>query len=129
MAALYLDWFQKEFEVLTMLMGAVGLPCNVIFQSNVLDSEIVSAEKILVALGNTIPKICDVFEVAQTIADTQKELEKNRNILQMEKRMHSAVCKALLLAAEGYYCLDSSEWKPPIERWPMRSKSCSPHNQ
>ena len=28
-----------------------------------------------------------------------------------------------------YYCLDSSEWKPPIERWPMRSKSCSPHTQ
>ena len=27
-----------------------------------------------------------------------------------------------------YYCLDSSEWKPPIERWPMRSKLCSPHN-
>ena len=23
-----------------------------------------------------------------------------------------------------YYCLDSSEWKPPIERRPMRSKSC-----
>ena len=28
-----------------------------------------------------------------------------------------------------YYCLNSSEWKPPIERWAMRSKSCSPHNQ
>ena len=28
-----------------------------------------------------------------------------------------------------YYCLDSSEWKPPIEMWPMRSKSCSPHTQ
>ena len=28
-----------------------------------------------------------------------------------------------------YYCLDSSEWKPPIERRPMRGKSCSPHNQ
>ena len=27
-----------------------------------------------------------------------------------------------------YYCLDSSEWKPPIEKWPMRGKSCSPHN-
>ena len=98
----YLDWFQREYEVLTMRMGAVGLPCDVIFQSNVLDSEIVSAEKILAALGNTIPKICDVFEVVQTIADTQKELEKNRNILQMGKRMHSVVCKALLLAAEGY---------------------------
>lgn len=98
----YLDWFQREYEVLTMRMSAVGLPCDVVFQSNVLDSEIVSAEKILETLGNTIPKICDVFEVVQTIADTQKELEKNRNILQMGKRIYSAVCKALLLAAEDY---------------------------
>lgn len=98
----YLDWFQREYEVLTTHMNAVGLPCDVIFQSNVLDSEIVSTEKILEALGNTIPQICDIFEVVQTIADTQKELEKNRSILQLGKRMYSAVCKALLLAAEGY---------------------------
>lgn len=96
----YLDWFQSEYEELNMRMVAVGLPGDVIFQKNVLDSEIVSTEKILTALGNTIPKICDVFEVVQTIADTQKELEKNRNILQMGKRIHSNVCRAMLSAAE-----------------------------
>ena len=25
--------------------------------------------------------------------------------------------------------LDISEWKPAIEKWSMRNKSCSPHNQ
>lgn len=98
----YLDWFQREYEVLTMRMSAVGLPCDMIFQRNVLDSELVSAEKILAALGNTIPKICDIFDVVQTIADTQKELEKNRNVLQIGKRIYSNVCKVLHLAAESY---------------------------
>ena len=97
----YLDWFQKEYEVLTMHMRAVGLPCDVIFQSNMLDSDIVSAEKILAALGNAIPKICDVFKIIQTIADIQKELEKNRDILQMGKRTSSAVCKSLFCAVEA----------------------------
>ena len=23
----------------------------------------------------------------------------------------------------------SGKWKPPIKKWPVRSKSCSPHNQ
>src|SRR5699024_1921946 len=98
----YLDWFQREYEVLTMRMSAVGLPCDMILQRNVLDSEIVSAEKILAALGTTIPKICDIFDVVQTIANIQKELEKNRNILQIGKRIYSNVCKVLLLAAEAY---------------------------
>ena len=98
----YLDWFQREYEVLTMRMSAVGLPCDMIFQRNVLDSEIVSAEKILAALGTTIPKICDIFDVVQTIANIQKELEKNRNVLQIGKRIYSNVCKVLLLAAEAY---------------------------
>ena len=98
----YLDWFQNEYEVLIMRMDAVGLPCDVIFRSDPLDSEMMSAEKILMALDDTIPNICNVFEVVKTIADTQKELEKNRSILQIGKRMHSGVCKALLMAAEAY---------------------------
>ena len=98
----YLDWFQNEYEALTMRMSAVGLPCNVIFQTNMLDSEIISAEKILMALDDTIPKICDVFEVVKTIADMQKELDQNRSVLQMGKRLYSGVCKALLTAAEAY---------------------------
>lgn len=98
----YLDWFQSEYEVLTMRMSAVGLPCDVIFQSNPLDTEMMSAEKILMALGDTLPKICNIFEVVKTITDTQKELDQNRSILQMGKRMYSGVCKALLMAAKAY---------------------------
>ena len=98
----YLDWYQKEYEVLAMHMNAAGLPCDIIFQRTVLDSEIVSTEKILAAIGNTIPRICDIFKVVQMIADIQKDLEKNRTILQMGKRMYSTICKKLLLATESH---------------------------
>lgn len=98
----YLNWFKEEYEVLTNRMNAVGLPCDMIFQHNMLDSEIASTEKILDAIGDIIPKICDIFNVVQTIADTQKDLDENRNVLQIGKRIYSNVCKALLLAAENY---------------------------
>ena len=68
----YLDWFQSEYEVLTMRMSAVGLPCDVIFQSNPLDTEMMSAEKILMALGDTLPEICNVFEVVKRLRIPRK---------------------------------------------------------
>lgn len=98
----YLDWFQNEYEVLIMHMNAVNLPCDVIFQSNTLDSEMKTTEKILMALVDTLPNICSIFEVVQIIADTQNKLVQNCNILQTGKRLNSVVCKALLTAAEAY---------------------------
>ena len=98
----YLDWFQAEYQVLTMRMEAVGLPCNVIFRQNPLDSELASAEKILSALEHELPALCDIFEVVQTISDIQTALQENRNTLQSGKRLQSEVCRTILSAAEGY---------------------------
>jgi len=98
----YLDWFQNEYEDLTTRMEAAGLPCDVIFQCSTQDSEITSAEKILSALRQELPVICDVFDIVEVISETHDELELNRNVLKMGKRMDSEVCKALLLAAELY---------------------------
>lgn len=98
----YLNWFQNEYETLAMHMNAVGLPCDVIFQISDLDSEMMCAEKILIALVNTLPNICNVFEVVQAVADIQNEFEQNRNLLKTGKRMYSSICKALLAAAEDY---------------------------
>lgn len=97
-----LDWFKNEHEALTMRMEAVGLPCDVIFRYNPLDSEIVSAEKILSALENEIPDLCEVFDIAQSITDIQADLQRNRNLLQSGKRVGSEECKAILSAAEVY---------------------------
>lgn len=98
----YLEWFSNEYEVLTMRMEAVGVPCDAIFQHNPLDSEIASAEKILLALEHEIPGLCDVFEVVKSISDIQTGLQNNRNTLQIGKRVYSDECRAILYAAEAY---------------------------
>ena len=98
----YLDWFSNEYEVLTKHMEAVGLPCDVIFQHNTLDSELTSTEKILQALEQDLPGLCEVFDAVQSILDIQKDLLCNRNVLQAGKRACSEECKALLAAAEAH---------------------------
>lgn len=98
----YLDWFKNEYEVLTIRMKAVGLPCDVIFQYNTLDSEITSTEKILSALGHEILRLCDIFDVVKSMSDIQIDLQNNRNVLQTGKRVYSEECRAILSAAEAY---------------------------
>ena len=98
----YLEWFSNEYEVLTMRMAEVGLPFDTIFQHNPLDSEITSAEKILLALEHEIPELCGVFEVVKSMSDIQTALQNNRNILQTGKRVYSDECRAILSAAEAY---------------------------
>ncbi len=101
----YLEWFGNEYEVLKMRMVEVGIPYDSIFQSNPLDSGIVSVEKILLALEHEIPDLCNVFEAVKSISDIQSTLQNNRNILQTGKRIYSDECKAILSAAETYDCM------------------------
>ncbi|MDQ0508385.1 hypothetical protein QO008_000840 [Peptoniphilus ivorii] len=98
----YLKWFDNEFGVLTKRMEKVKLPCDVVFQSNPLDSEIASAEKILEAVEHSIPRLCDVFELIKSISDIKAALHKNQTILQTGRRMYSDECKLLLSATEAY---------------------------
>ena len=97
----YLEWFSNEYEILTMHMNEVGIPCDVVFQQNPLDSEIASAEKILIALEHTIPKLCDVFEVVNSIYDIQNDFQNNKNILRTGKRVSSYECGAIISAIEA----------------------------
>lgn len=98
----YLNWFETEYETLISLMHASGLPCNIIFQNNTLDSEIKSTEKIFTAIRDTIPKICDIFETVKLIADIQYKLDQNCINFQTGKRINSEICKTLLSSAKAY---------------------------
>lgn len=97
----YLDLFKNEFKVLTKYMEIAGIPCDLVFQHNPIDSEIKSAEKILSALENEIPKLCDIFEAVNSISDIQAEVQKNRNVLQVGRRVESDVCRAIAWAVEA----------------------------
>lgn len=98
----YLDWFKNEYEVLVKRMGEVGLPSQIIFCESPLDSDIVSAGKILSALGRDIPELCDAFSIILEMAEHQADLKNNRNVLQYGKRVYSDECMALHAAEEGY---------------------------
>ena len=98
----YLNWFQNEYEELKDHLKEVGIPCDLIFQKNILDSEITSAEKILNALGDSIPKICEVLELTLNIADLQDEFTKNLTFLQIGKRANSQICKTLINSILDY---------------------------
>lgn len=98
----YLDWFRNEYEMLTMRMETVGLPCDAVFRYDPLDSEIVAAEKILSALNHEIPEFCTVFEIINSIVNIQVDMQNNRNVLQNGKRVYSNECRAILSATEAY---------------------------
>ncbi len=98
----YLDWFKNEYEVLTMRMNAVGLPCDVIFQYDMLDSEITATEKILLAIEHDIPELCRIFDIVKSISDLKNELNRTCDVLKEGRRSHSSECKAIISAVETY---------------------------
>ena len=98
----YLEWFSNEYEMLTANMERVGLPCDVIFQHNPLDSEIKATEKILLSLEHDVPDLCIIFEIVKAMSDIRDELQDNKNTLRTGKRIYSDECRELFSAAEAY---------------------------
>ena len=110
-----LDWYQTSYQPLLDKLSQLGIPSEVIFVSNALDSDMVATEKILSAVDNIIPDICDVCLAVEKIDTYSKQLTKNKAILQSGKRGDSKGCLALLKAmaeenmlayAEAYGSLD-----------------------
>lgn len=97
----YLGWFKNEYPMLTACLRTVGLDGEEIFEHDFRDSDLASMEKILTALSDTIPKLCDIFEAVQKIADAQETLKDNRRKLQAGRRISSPLCRALLSAMDG----------------------------
>ena len=121
----YLDWFKNEYETLLSHMEAAGLPCDLLFRRSMLDSEIVSTEKTLTALGRDIPLLCEVFSIVETMRDTNRALTENLALLQAGKRVCSDVCRAMAAAAQdfdlpayrdAYAALESTYAKTALKR-------------
>lgn len=98
----YLEWYNKEYEVLIMRMEAIGLVPQEVFNEQPFDSEAVSAEKVLTAISDTIPEICNVLNLVHIMLETKKGLDDNLEVLKSGKRIDSGVCKNLVSASENY---------------------------
>ena len=96
-----LNWSGKEYEILKGYMEAVGLPCGRLFRCDPLDSETVATAKILAALKDELPDLCNLLEKINTLTDIRLDLRERQQQLQSGKHVHSTVCQLLLNALEN----------------------------
>ncbi len=96
----YLDWYQDAYQPLLDKLAAVGIPSNIIFGITTLDSDIDATDKILFAIENVIPAICDIFLAAIKAAGYALTIDKTESILRSGKRGGSRVCTAILSSIE-----------------------------
>ena len=96
----YINWYQDTYQLLLDKMSAAKIPSDIVFTVETLDSDITAAEKILFAVENKIPAICDICIAAikaqtcvRTISDTKAELL-------IGKRGNSCICQEMLRAIQ-----------------------------
>ena len=121
----YLDWYQDAYQPLLDKLAVVGIPSDIIFEVNPLDSEIAATDKILSAIENVIPAICDVFLSAIKAEQYSAAIKKTNSSLLSGKRGDSRVCTAILASiaqgnadayAEGYADLERMYEKYALQR-------------
>lgn len=97
----YLQWYENEYAKLVEYINDVGISCDVVFNKNTLDSEVVATEKVLHSIEHVLSPICKIFEQIKIIADLHKQLNNNKNILKFDKRVASDICKNVLEAMDS----------------------------
>lgn len=84
------------------MLTSVGIPCNGIFTINTLDSDLLTTEKILSSIEQTIPAICDIYTVILHLETLHAEIERARAVLLFGKRGSSKTYFAVMKAiSEG----------------------------
>lgn len=91
----YLNWYQNDYAKLTELLLAAGLPPAQIFGTTTLDSDLTATSKILDAIQQTIPNLCEVCCLILEAGEKEEVLQQNKRILLSGKRITSKLCAAL----------------------------------
>lgn len=96
----YLDWYSNDYNTLKMYIKATGLPDDIIFQNNILDSDIVSTNKILSSVTDMLPSICDTFEICNDVYKRYLLIWKTKDKVLSGRRMNSNICKSIVYAID-----------------------------
>lgn len=91
----YLNWYNTAYHPLLNKLSAVEIPLAVLFQKNILDSEMVATDKILTCVEMIIPEICDACISVIKSYDCLSELRKQNDILTFGKHVNSRICRSL----------------------------------
>lgn len=94
----YLNWYSTDYEPLLGKLTSVGIPIDVLFRKNILDSELTATDKILTCVERVIPEICNACIFISKSLAYHSALDKQKNILTSGKRGSSSICKALVSA-------------------------------
>ena len=94
----YLDWYRNYYSALLDKLNAAGIPADVIFEKNSTDSDIDETEKIISAIKNIIPAICDIFMATIEKEEYSVKINETKNLLSYGKCKNNQVCKAILEA-------------------------------
>lgn len=102
--AKYLNWYSTDYELLISKLTALGIPNDILFRKDILDSEITATDKILTCVEKVIPQICDACISMIKAEAYRSALNTLRAALTSSKRGNSIICKKLVAASdEGNY--------------------------
>lgn len=94
----YLNWYQDDYAKLSEKLMAAGIPADQIFGISTLDSDLSATSKILGAVEQTIPKLCDVCSLILDLGEREALLRQTKNLLLSDKRVNSTLCTTLASA-------------------------------
>lgn len=97
----YLDWYEKAYEPLLIKLRAVGIPANILFDYNSLDSDSVATEKKLATVSVEIPEICDAYSCIVEQEHNRDVFTNNIRALEKGRRAESNVCRNVINAIES----------------------------
>lgn len=121
----YLNWYSTDYEPLISKLAVLEIPSDILFQKDILDSELSATDKILTCVEHTIPQICDACISIIKSEAYRSSLSSLKAMLTSGKRGNSNICRALVSAieagnsaayAEAYAALEKMYEKYELQR-------------
>ena len=97
----YLDWYRDAYEPLLARVAALGIPAELLFNEDPLDSDLSATDKVLTAVARDIPAICEGCEALLEIEAHRMALEETKMALESGGRISSGLCGRVVEAMEA----------------------------
>lgn len=112
-----LDWYQSDFTLMLDELNMIGVPGDVLFALNPLDSDYTAAEKQFTVIGTTLPHLCDLCEAIYQVDQCEDAIRNLNAKLMTGKRGSSQICKRLREA------VDTLDWNAYAESYATLEKA------
>lgn len=97
----YLDWYESTYTILLEKLEAVGIPANILFEYDTLDSDAVATEKKLATASGVLPEMCDVCCYILNQENSSSVFNANVHTLEKGSRAESGICRSVVKAIES----------------------------